>query len=299
MNFMHVVEPRGLSGGLCMFWKDAHQVVLVKYAGFLIEVGVHDALMNHTWRFLAVYASTDAGVRRNQLGVLQERLNTCREGCLVMGDFNDILDASEKDGGRPRSCQVWRISAARVIHLVVEGSDHVMLLLHTSHSSPCRACRFIFDPRWTAVDRCHDLVKERWRRGFRGSRGLQSAVRNCTLSSRPMNLTVIRFWSGEELTVYWGLRTQVESGMGKYLTSGGLQESYFQDLFSSDHPIGVGEVLECVHATVTSQDNLALSKSIVEDEVAAAVKQLDPIKSAWAGWFYGLLLSEILVHHWW
>ncbi|VVA20097.1 PREDICTED: reverse mRNAase [Prunus dulcis] len=103
MNFMHVVEPRRLSGGLCMFWKDAHQVVLVKYAGFLIEVGVHDALMNHTWRFLAVYASTDAGVRRNQLGVLQERLNTCREGCLVMGDFNDILDASEKDGGRPRS----------------------------------------------------------------------------------------------------------------------------------------------------------------------------------------------------
>ncbi|CAB4277833.1 unnamed protein product [Prunus armeniaca] len=73
MNFMHVVEPKGLSGGLCMFWKDAQQVVLVKYAGFLIEV--------------------------------EERINACREGCLVMGDLNDILEASEKDGGRPRTVQ--------------------------------------------------------------------------------------------------------------------------------------------------------------------------------------------------
>ncbi|BFG29604.1 hypothetical protein CerSpe_158780 [Prunus speciosa] len=47
-NFMHVVEPRGLSGGFCMYWKDVQQVVLVKYAGFLIEVGVHDVLHNFT-----------------------------------------------------------------------------------------------------------------------------------------------------------------------------------------------------------------------------------------------------------
>ncbi|CAL9012590.1 unnamed protein product [Prunus brigantina] len=105
MNYMHVVEPRGLSGGLCMFWKDAQQVVLVKYAGFLIEVSVHDVLLDYTWRFFAVYASTDVGIRRSQWGALQERINTCPEGCLVMGDFNDILEASEKEGGRPRSVQ--------------------------------------------------------------------------------------------------------------------------------------------------------------------------------------------------
>lgn len=38
MNFKHVVTPQGLSGGLCMFWKEAQHVVLVKYSNFLIEV---------------------------------------------------------------------------------------------------------------------------------------------------------------------------------------------------------------------------------------------------------------------
>ncbi|BFG29606.1 hypothetical protein CerSpe_158790 [Prunus speciosa] len=62
---------------------------------------------------------------------------------------------------------------ARVLHQVVKGSDHVMLVLYTSSSPQHRACRFIFDPRWSALERCHDLVKERWRKGFNGSKGLQ------------------------------------------------------------------------------------------------------------------------------
>ena len=32
-----------------------------------------------------MYASTDDGVWRKQLGVLLDRINTCGEGCLVMG----------------------------------------------------------------------------------------------------------------------------------------------------------------------------------------------------------------------
>lgn len=221
MNFLHVVAPKGLSGGLCMFWKEAQNVVLVKYANFLIEVGVHDIMHNFTWRFFAVYASTDDGVRRKQLGVLQDRINTCGEGCLVMGDFNDILDVTEKDGGRPRTIRsmydfrrfvsdshlldlgyegypyTWRnrredggiqerldrgfaneswlrsYPDARVVHQVVPGSDHAMLVLHTSVSLQRRASRFIFDQRWGELERCQAVVKERWCRGFKGSKGMQ------------------------------------------------------------------------------------------------------------------------------
>ncbi|CAB4295468.1 unnamed protein product [Prunus armeniaca] len=35
--------------------------------------------------------------------ILQERVSRCQEACLVMGDFNDILDASEKVGGVTRT----------------------------------------------------------------------------------------------------------------------------------------------------------------------------------------------------
>lgn len=66
---------------------EAQHVVLVKYANFLIEVGIHDMLHNHSWWFYTVYASTDAGVRKKQFKVLQNQINTCMEGCLVMGGF--------------------------------------------------------------------------------------------------------------------------------------------------------------------------------------------------------------------
>ncbi|KAM1125333.1 hypothetical protein ACFX2I_040667 [Malus domestica] len=43
MKYMHAMEPSGIGGGLCLFWRDASQVSLVKYADFLIEMKVWDA----------------------------------------------------------------------------------------------------------------------------------------------------------------------------------------------------------------------------------------------------------------
>ncbi|KAI5350305.1 hypothetical protein L3X38_003196 [Prunus dulcis] len=59
-----------------------------------------------------------------------------------------------------------------------------------------------------------------------------------------------------------------------------IVESYFQDLFTSANPVGIDEILECVHAIVSFQDNISLSKPILANEVVAAVKQLNPSKSS-------------------
>lgn len=53
--------------------------------------------------FFSVYASTEDHIRRTQWQILQERMSRCQEACLVIGDFNDILDAAEKVGGVPRT----------------------------------------------------------------------------------------------------------------------------------------------------------------------------------------------------
>lgn len=127
---MHVVAPKGLNGGLCMFWKVAQHVVLVKYANFLIEVRFHDIMYNFTWQFYTVYASMDDGVWRKQLGVLQNRINTCGEGCLVMGDFNDILDVTGKDSKRPRTIRSMNdfyrfVSDCHLLDLGYEGYPYI------------------------------------------------------------------------------------------------------------------------------------------------------------------------------
>lgn len=80
MPFMHVVDACGLSGGLCVFWKEVQQVSLVKYADFyfiFIEVGIKDVEKGCVWRFFGVYASTDDRIRRNQWQALRTRIHTC------------------------------------------------------------------------------------------------------------------------------------------------------------------------------------------------------------------------------
>ncbi|CAL9020379.1 unnamed protein product [Prunus brigantina] len=256
---------------------------------------------------------TDHGVRRGQLGVLQERIHTCQEGCLVMGDFNDILDASEKVGGRPRSMQsmddyrrfvtdsqlldlgyegypyTWRnrredggiqerldrgfandqwlrlYPAARVVHRVVAGSDHVMVLLHTSHTQPRSAGRFIFDSRWGAMECCHDLVKKRWRKGFGGSRGSQVFAKLKWVRKGLVHWKR-QEWRNSKVGID-SLRTELHTELqapefdgpkdhtgvwhGAVSDIRRIAESYFQDLFSSGNPRGVDEVVACVQAVVT------------------------------------------------
>ncbi|KAM0971055.1 hypothetical protein ACFX15_018445 [Malus domestica] len=99
MDFMHAVEPRGIAGGMCIFWRNYDLVMLVKYSDFFIEVGISDKLKDVEWRLFAIYASTDDKKRRDQWLILSQRLGVAAANCVVIGDFNDILDDSEKEGG--------------------------------------------------------------------------------------------------------------------------------------------------------------------------------------------------------
>lgn len=76
---------------MCAFWKDASDVVLVKYGDFFIKVLIRDKVWLCSWRLVIVYASTYACKQAQQLGMLADRLLSYSEPFLVMGDFNDLL----------------------------------------------------------------------------------------------------------------------------------------------------------------------------------------------------------------
>ena len=214
MDFMHAIEPRGIAGGMCIFWRNYDHVLLVKYADFFVEVGISDVVQNEQWRLFASYASTDAHKRKEQWRLLSQRFATAGDKCLLIGDFNDITDDSEKekgnyltitsqrifcdfiidngllelgfpftwinrrdedpiqeclDGGLATSGWVNMYQEAKVLHEVLEGSDHTMLILETNPSLVPRKKRFIYDSRWNKVEACHGIVKGTWCRGFVGS----------------------------------------------------------------------------------------------------------------------------------
>ncbi|KAM1140019.1 hypothetical protein ACFX19_040841 [Malus domestica] len=74
MEHLFAVEPRGIGGGLCVFWKDDVQVILMNSEEFMIELKLWDESLNCYWRLFAIYASTDERKRRTQWKSLSKRI---------------------------------------------------------------------------------------------------------------------------------------------------------------------------------------------------------------------------------
>lgn len=108
MDHLFVMEPRGIEGGLCVFWRIDSQVSLIKSEDFMIEVKLWDKLLNCHWRLFAIYASIDERKRRDQWQRLSKQIDQDMDRCLRIGDFNDILCNEEKEGGNFRSASSMR-----------------------------------------------------------------------------------------------------------------------------------------------------------------------------------------------
>lgn len=95
-----VVDSNGRSGGLGLFWNDDWKVDLQSF-----NPGHIDTLISSdgelTWRFTGFYGHPEPNQRSHSWNLLK-RLSSlnCR---VVMGDFNEILHLSEKEGGLDRS----------------------------------------------------------------------------------------------------------------------------------------------------------------------------------------------------
>ena len=99
-NF-YSVDRVGLSGGLVLFWKDHVMVKINSAARFYI-----DALIFSTdflpWRFSGIYGDPNPTQRKNTWDLMQSLCFVDDSPWICCGDFNEILDKSEKFGGREK-----------------------------------------------------------------------------------------------------------------------------------------------------------------------------------------------------
>lgn len=102
LNFVNsfTVPPQGLSGGLALFWKDDISVEILDSSANLIDVKFkHKQSSFHTTFIYGPPQKENRGAFWDQLGALGESRDSA---WVLTGDFNDILDNSEKIGGPPR-----------------------------------------------------------------------------------------------------------------------------------------------------------------------------------------------------
>ena len=96
------VPSNGNSGGLALFWKDGVTLDVQLYAYDHIDAWIDDGLGIGWWHLTGFYGNPETCRRPESWAKLKFLKNSSSLPWLVIGDFNEIIGLSEKEGGRIR-----------------------------------------------------------------------------------------------------------------------------------------------------------------------------------------------------
>ncbi|KAL0318239.1 UNVERIFIED_CONTAM: hypothetical protein Scaly_2851700 [Sesamum calycinum] len=115
------VDSIGRSGGLALLWNELVDVILQTFSHCHIDVSVKLSDDQEWWRFTGMYGEPDTCKRDSTWRLLSHLHSQSARSWLCAGDFNEILDQSEKLGGPPRP--VWQLQNFRQALVECELSD--------------------------------------------------------------------------------------------------------------------------------------------------------------------------------
>ncbi|KAK4381552.1 putative mitochondrial protein [Sesamum angolense] len=200
------VESQGRSGGLALLWHKLLSVQLQSFGHHHIDATIYPESETEAWRFTGFYGFADVACRQRSWDLLSTLKNQSRRAWLIVGDFNEILDDSEKIGGRQRP--LWQVRRFRealasidVFDLGFEGDPFtcatvirsLILSLNglTGHvpipsgviNSPTHWPKhrpFRFEASWTVSADCEQVVREGWNTWVgNGQASLAARQRGC------------------------------------------------------------------------------------------------------------------------
>ena len=100
-----IIPNGGRSGGLALLWERELDVELKSYTRNHIDAIVIDSKLSLKWRITGFYGNPDTNQRKESWNLLQFLNSQFQMPWVCLGDFNEILYASEKSGGLERSQQ--------------------------------------------------------------------------------------------------------------------------------------------------------------------------------------------------
>ncbi|KAK3221989.1 hypothetical protein Dsin_009014 [Dipteronia sinensis] len=181
-----VVNSVGRSGGLCLFWSKDIDVSLLSFTNYYIDIQIVSQ-KDTRWCFTGFYGHPDASQRYHAWTLLRRLKSMSCHPWVCAGDFNEILEDSEKVGGnqRPRflienfrtaldDCSLQDIGFTGPSFTWCnkkEGSDMVLERVDrcVRQSGSCqpaaelsRSRRFHFEECWAEHEGCAYVVHNAW-----------------------------------------------------------------------------------------------------------------------------------------
>ncbi|CAH9109059.1 unnamed protein product [Cuscuta epithymum] len=106
-----VIESAGRSGGLALYWRDEVSINILDSNQFYIDCSIRIHEGDDYWRLTGFYGIPDRGRRKESWEMLKDLAHRSDLPWMVIGDFNDIMFASEKRGGLPQP--LWQMRGFR------------------------------------------------------------------------------------------------------------------------------------------------------------------------------------------
>ncbi|XP_038719958.1 uncharacterized protein LOC120012588 [Tripterygium wilfordii] len=94
-----VVDPLGRKGGLVLFWSSDWDVSIENYSQRHIKATIREGLLGNSWCLTCFYGHPDARKRSESWDLLKSLRPSPQMGWLCLGDFNAIMNLTEKVGG--------------------------------------------------------------------------------------------------------------------------------------------------------------------------------------------------------
>ncbi|MBA0856165.1 hypothetical protein Goshw_024247 [Gossypium schwendimanii] len=94
------VRAIGTKGGLSLGWKSNSLVQLKSFSLFHIDIEIHDNECSEVWRLTRFYGHLDERNRSVSCDLLHQLNHDQTIPWVVLGDFNEIANSFEKEGGR-------------------------------------------------------------------------------------------------------------------------------------------------------------------------------------------------------
>ncbi|XP_060965523.1 uncharacterized protein LOC133034453 [Cannabis sativa] len=148
-----VVEYQGRSGGLAMLWKNQEKVSVDTFSENHIDCKVSFEGQRE-FRFTGVYGEPNRSLIRKTWDLLTTLLSRSTLPWCLMGDFNNVLNQSEKVGGQPYP--VWLIEGFQEAILLCGLRDMEM------HGHPFTWEKSRDSPSWIGARLDRALVNNDW-----------------------------------------------------------------------------------------------------------------------------------------
>ncbi|PPR88161.1 hypothetical protein GOBAR_AA32532 [Gossypium barbadense] len=144
------MDSDGKSGGLALLWRDGINVSIQNYSKFHIDslVRLEDDVV---LRFTGFYGQSDPSSRLQAWNMLRRVHCSVNEGWIIGGDFNAILNDSEKEGGQ------------RKPNVLMEEFSNILKELKLVDVKPCNGWFwFRYDTCWAEDQELKDILTSIW-----------------------------------------------------------------------------------------------------------------------------------------